>query len=90
MMSLLPYVYSNLFGIDYNKNKHKMKFITSINIALVETFFISPIERVQVFIQTSKVKYNNYYDFYKISKNKMRSEYFKGYSPYLVRQMVAW
>ena len=90
MMSLLPYVYSNMFGIDYEKNKHKMKLITSINIAFVEAFVVSPIERLQVFIQTSNFKHNNYYDFYNMSRSKMRYEYFKGFSPYLVRQMVAW
>jgi hypothetical protein len=91
LLSACPRFYSNLFGSAFEKNKHKMKFLTSTTVALVEATIITPFERLQVFVMTSQQSKKNYGDFYKmLSKSKLHKEIFKGYTPYLTRQMVAW
>lgn len=90
MMAILPRIWGNFLGTEYFSNKHKMKLITSISIAVVEAFIISPIERLQVFIMTSKDNKGNYKDFLEMMKGKRRAEIFKGFSTYFTRQLVAW
>jgi hypothetical protein len=91
LLSACPRFYSKMFGSTYEQNKHKMKFLTSATIALVEATIITPFERLQVFVMTSKNTNQNYSAFYKmISESSIRKEIFKGYTPYLTRQMVAW
>jgi hypothetical protein len=67
-----------------------MKLMTSLTLALVEAGLITPFERLQVFIMTSKFANKNYMDFYHMSKSKLRTELFRGYTPYFLKQIVAW
>lgn len=90
LMSGLPRFYAGLFGSTYEQNKHTMKFLTSLTIALVEAGLITPFERLQVFIMTSHQSNQNYKDFYEMSKSKLRTELFKGYTPYFTKQVVSW
>lgn len=91
LLSGLPRFYSNIFGSTYEKNKYLMKFLTSLSLAVIEATIITPFERLQVFVMTSKNNSQNYGDFYKmLSQSKLRTEIFKGYTPYLTRQLVVW
>ena len=67
-----------------------MKLLTSLTIAVVEAGLVTPFERLQVFIMTSKYSSSNYRDFYNMSKSKLRTELFKGFTPYFIKQVVAW
>lgn len=90
LLSTLPRFYANLFGSTYEQNKHKMKLLTSFTLASVEAGLVTPFERLQVFIMTSKFSTSNYRDFYNMSKTKLRTEMFKGFTPYFTKQIVAW
>mmetsp|Transcript_41285 Transcript_41285/g.47594 ORF Transcript_41285/g.47594 Transcript_41285/m.47594 type:complete len:166 (+) Transcript_41285:192-689(+) len=90
LVSTLPRFYAKLFGSEYNNHVHSMKLLTSLTIAFVEAGLITPFERLQVFIMTSKYSNKNYSDFYHMSKSKLRVELFKGFSPYFTKQVVAW
>jgi len=91
LLSGLPRFYANLFGSDYKKHQHKMKLLTSCSLAVIEATIITPFERLQVFVMTSKSTQKNYGAFYKmISQSNIRKELFKGYTPYLTRQLVIW
>lgn len=91
LLSGLPRFYAGLFGSTYEHHKHKMKLLTSFTVAVVEATVITPFERLQVFVMTSKQNNQNYGDFYKmLTKSKIHKEMFKGYTPYLTRQLVAW
>lgn len=90
LISGLPRFYAHLFGSNYEKNKYLMKFLTSLTVTFVEATLITPFERLQVFIMTSKSTKKNYADFYETIKNNIGKELFKGYTPYFVRQVTAW
>lgn len=90
LISGLPRFYAGLFGSNYEKHKYKMKLLTSATVALVEAGLITPFERLQVFIMTSKYSNKNYKDFYHMSKSKLRQELFRGYTPYFTKQIVSW
>ena len=87
---MLPRFYSNLLGSKYENHKYIMKLMTSLSVALVEAGLITPFERLQVFIMTSKFANKNYMDFYHMNKSKLRTELFRGYTPYFLKQIVAW
>lgn len=67
-----------------------MKFLTSITVALIEAGLITPFERLQVFIMTSKFANKNYTDFYNMIRHRLRTELFRGYTPYFTKQIVSW
>ena len=90
LISTLPRFYANLFGSTYEENVHQMKLLTSLTVAIVEAGLVTPFERLQVFIMTSKYSTSNYRDFYNMSKSKLRVELFKGFTPYFTKQVVAW
>ena len=90
LISTLPRFYANLFGSTYEENVHKMKLLASFTLAAVEAGLVTPFERLQVFIMTSKFASSNYKDFYNMSKMKLRTELFKGFAPYFLKQTVAW
>jgi hypothetical protein len=90
MITSLPRFYSHLFGSTYDNHKHSMKLLTSLTIAFVEAGLITPFERLEVFIMTSKFGTKNYADFYHMSKSKLRTELFRGYTPYVLKQCVSW
>lgn len=90
LMTSLPRFYADLLGSKYENKVHHMKFLTSFTLAAIETGLITPFERLQVFIMTSKFSKNNYADFYNMSKSKFRTELFKGLTPYFSKQIVAW
>ncbi|CAI2373254.1 unnamed protein product [Moneuplotes crassus] len=90
LISGLPRFYSQLFGLDIEKHKYKLKMLTSLSVTSVEASVITPFERLQVFIMTSQNTKSNYSDFLKEIKGNARKELFKGFSPYFARQIVAW
>lgn len=90
LISGLPRFYAGLFGSKYESHKHTMKLMTSLTIAFIEAGLITPFERLQVFIMTSKFSNRNYKDFYNMSKSKLRTELFRGYTPYVTKQIVSW
>jgi hypothetical protein len=90
MIAGLPRFYSHLFGSKYNTHKHSMKLLTSFTLAFIEAGLITPFERLQVFIMTSKFGNRNYTDFYHMSKSKLKTELFRGYTPYVLKQCVSW
>jgi len=90
LISGLPRFYANLFGTSFEKNKYKMKMLTSLSVTLVEASLITPFERLQVFIMTSQNNQKNYTDFLNIIRHNLRQELFKGFTPYFTRQIVAW
>jgi hypothetical protein len=90
LISGLPRFYAHLFGSNYEKKKYQMKFLTALTVSLVEAGLITPFERLQVFIMTSQSTKKNYADFYQMIKSNIGKELFKGYTPYLVRQVTAW
>lgn len=89
-ITTLPRVYAKVLGLDYEKNLHKMKLMTSFSLAMLEAGVITPFERLQVFMMTAKAKSGNYADFYNMCRTKMRTELFRGFSPYFTKQLVAW
>jgi ribosomal protein S17E len=91
LLSGLPRFYANLFGSNYENNKHKMKLMTSVSLAVIEATIITPFERLQVFVMTSNHTKKNYGEFFGMLKqSNLRTELFKGYTPYLTRQLVIW
>lgn len=90
LISGLPRFYSKLFGSKYEDHKYSMKLMTSVTIALVEAGLITPFERLQVFMMTSKFSNKNYSDFYHMVKSRLRTELFRGYTPYFTKQIVSW
>lgn len=90
LISGLPHFYSSLLGSNYEKHRYSMKLLTSLSIAFIEAGLITPFERVQVFLMTSKFQNKNYTDFYQMSKSKLRTELFRGYTPYVLKQCVSW
>jgi hypothetical protein len=90
LMTGLPRFYSNLLGAKFENHKYVIKLMTSLSIAIVEAGLITPFERLQVFIMTSKFANKNYVDFYHMSKSKLRTELFRGYTPYFLKQIVSW
>lgn len=86
LLSGLPRFYSQILGNKYDSNKHSMKLLTSVTIALIEAGLVSPLERLQVFIMTSKFGHQNYIDFYNMSRNKLRTELFRGFTSYALKQ----
>ena len=67
-VTTLPRLYGKLLGLDYDKEIHRLKFLTSLSIAILEAWVITPFERVQVFMMTSKSKSENYKDFFNMSR----------------------
>lgn len=90
MLSGLPRFYAKLFGSTYEQHQYAMRFLTSLSVAFIEGGLLTPFERLQVFIMTSKFGSENYKDFFNMSKSKLRTELFKGYSPYVLKQWVSW
>lgn len=90
LISGLPRFYAGLFGSNYEAHKYSMKLLTSLTLAFVEAGLITPFERLQVFIMTSKFSNRNYKDFYNMSKSRLRTELFRGYTPYVTKQIVSW
>ncbi|CAI2367143.1 unnamed protein product [Moneuplotes crassus] len=90
LLSGLPRFYAGMFGSKYEDNKYIMRLLTSLTIAFTEATLITPIERLQVFLMTSKFSDSNYKDFFTMIKSRARKEIFKGYSPYILKQCVSW
>ena len=67
-VTTLPRLYGKIFGLDYDKEIYTLKFLTSLSIAFIESIVITPFERIQVFMMTSKSKSENYKDFANMSK----------------------
>mmetsp|Transcript_28462 Transcript_28462/g.28240 ORF Transcript_28462/g.28240 Transcript_28462/m.28240 type:complete len:289 (+) Transcript_28462:6-872(+) len=90
LLSCLPRFYAGLFGSKYEDHKYAMRILTSFSLAIIEATLITPFERLQVFLMTSKFGDSNYRDFFDMIKTKARKELFKGYSPYILKQCVSW
>lgn len=86
----LPRFYAGLLGSKYDDHKYAMRLLTSFTIAFIEAGLVTPFERLQVFIMTSKFGNSNYKDFYNMIRHKARKELFKGYTPYVLKQCVSW
>ena len=90
IIAVLPRFYAKMFGKTYENHQYAMRLLTSLTIAFIEAGLFTPFERVQVFLMTSKFENQNYRDFFNMSRSKLRTELFKGYTPYVVKQCVSW
>mmetsp|Transcript_25419 Transcript_25419/g.22574 ORF Transcript_25419/g.22574 Transcript_25419/m.22574 type:complete len:183 (+) Transcript_25419:19-567(+) len=82
LISGLPRFYAKMLGTTVEENKYKLKLMTSFTVTTVEASLITPFERLQVFVMTSQSNKSNYTDFYNLVKGNLKTELFKGYTPY--------
>lgn len=85
----LPNFYSNLFGDEIEKQYPGMKKLaTGFTIAGLETYFITPLERVKVWFMSAEKGKATFRNF--MIQPNLLHEYYRGTSAVMLKQFVSW
>lgn len=91
LMVGLPNFYKSKMPVSIQEHKSLLKFLTSVNIALVESIITCPVERLKVFFMTQAVENRvTYRQFFQNNQANLFKELFRGFGPLFMRQSMAW
>jgi len=92
LMFALPRAFESILPPDVDrKNPAVKKALTGVTIAGLETYVLTPLERLKVYLMTAESnKSHLLLKFFQENKNKVRKELFRGLNALMPKQMVSW